>query len=143
MNSRGHLKNHLLGSMRASLRGSAVPWILGLLLLTQGLIPLQSHTRLAVNDAGIVVAVCTLEGVVEQTLLPELDQKLPVPDAPEFDPNPAMLFSQLMAEAMLVLDAIPPTWLSLQVSEPPPPVIGTPAGRPQRLTSIRAPPAQV
>ena len=142
MNGRGHIHNHLLSSMRARLHGSAVPWMLALVLLAQGLIPLQSHTRLAVDDAGIVVAVCTLEGVVEQALLPELDPQ-PAPAAPEFDPNPAMLFSQLMAEAMLVLDAIPPTWLSLQVSEPPPLVIGTPAGRPQRLTSIRAPPSLV
>jgi len=142
MSIRGHMHTYSLGSIRARLHGSATPWVLSLLLLAQGLVPLQSHTRLAVNEAGIVVAVCTLEGIVEQTLQLEIDQQ-PAPAAPDSAPNPAMLFSQIMAEAMLALDAEQPAWLALKVSEPPPAVVGTPVRRPHRLASIRAPPSLV
>jgi len=142
MDTRGHMHIHSLGSIRARLHGSATPWILALVLLAQGLIPLQSHTRLAVNEAGIVVAVCTLEGVVEQKLQLDIDQQ-PTPVDPDSPPNPAMLFSQLMAEALLAVDAVQPLWLALQVSEPAPAVIGTLVRRPHRLASIRAPPSLV
>lgn len=115
-------------------------WALSLLLLTQAMIPLQSHTRLAVDDQGMVVEICTLQGVKQQSL------RLHPGDAPDSEDtdsqaSPAMAFSQLMAEALLALDMVQPAWLALQVSELPPPKTRSPHRRPHRLATIRAPPS--
>ena len=133
--------------MREFGRGSLVPWFIAVALIAQAMIPLQSHTRLAVDERGMVVEVCTLDGIVEKTVstddgIPTLIDHDQDSDS-DTDPTPAMLFSQLMAEALLALDAVQPAWLSLQVSEQPPAVLGIVIRRPHRLASIRAPPSLV
>ena len=144
------LSNHcdsLLGAMRDFGRHGVMPWFVTIALIAQAMIPLQSHTHLAVDERGMVVAVCTLDGVVEKTVstsdgLPPLTDQETHFDS-DTDTNPAMLFSQLMAEALLTLDAVQPAWLALQVSEQPPAVIGSVTRRPDRRASIRAPPSLV
>jgi len=128
----------LLTAMRGLSRQGVVPWIMALLLLAQALFTLQSHTRLEVNDQGLVVQVCTLGGIVEMQV-----DSIPGSPAPvdiDNESNPAMSFSQLMAEAMLALAAAQPAWLSLRASDQPPAIVGTPVRRPLRLSAIRAPP---
>lgn len=140
-------KRPLLSAMREFGSGSLVPWFVAITLIAQALIPLQSHTRLAVDERGMVIQICTLDAIVEKTVSIEdsistlLDRNKD--SDTDTDPTPAMLFSQLMAEALLTLDAVQPSWLTLQVSELPPAVLGTVIRRPQRLTSIRAPPSLV
>ncbi len=71
---------------------------LSLLLVVQGLLPLASHTTLAVDGRGEVVQVCTLGGL--QTRFLDHEGRL-APDAPPGDDiNPAVKFSLLMAEAV-------------------------------------------
>jgi hypothetical protein len=147
MRSLSNNSDSLLNAMRVFGRDSFVPWFIAIALIAQAMIPLQSHTRLAVDERGMVIEVCTLEGIVEKTVsaadgTPELTEHDTDFDSGA-DTTPAMLFSQLMAEALLALDAVQPAWLALQVSEQPPAVIGTVTGHPLRRASIRAPPSLV
>ena len=142
-----HHDTNLLNTMRDFGKGSVVPWFIAITLIAQAFIPLQSHTRLAVDEHGMVIAICTLDGMVEMTLstepgAPGLDDPDSAHDT-DADPTPAMTFSQLMAEALLALEASQPSWLALQVSEHAPASIGSPFRRPDRLASIRAPPSLV
>jgi len=147
MTFQAHNHPPVLSAMRTFGRNNVMPWLVSLVLIAQAMIPLQSHTRLAVDESGMVVEICTLDGVVEKTVstqsgIPTLIDHPSDPDS-DTDPTPAMTFSQLMAEALLALDAAQPSWLALQVSEPAPAVIGTLVRRPHRLASIRAPPSLV
>jgi hypothetical protein len=142
MKTLGTFESSLLSRMRGLGRRPLLPWLLGVLFLAQALIPLQSHTRLEVNDQGIVVEVCTLDGVTSVVL--HLNDQSPRQDGGDDEQrSPAMAFSQLMAEALLDLAAVQPTYISLAASIQPPAVIGTPSFSDSRLTSIRAPPSQV
>lgn len=72
--------------------------LLSLVLVVQGLLPLASHTTLAVDGRGEVVQICTLDGL--QTRFLDHEGRL-APDAPPGnDINPAVEFSQLVAEAV-------------------------------------------
>lgn len=128
-----------LPTPRAQPGQKTLAWVLSLLLLAQAVIPLQSHTRLAVDDQGMVVEVCTLLGP-EQQALSLRHAEAPDSDDTDSQASPAMAFSQLMAEALLALDMVQPSWLALQASEIPSPETRSPYRRPHRLATIRAPP---
>ena len=85
--------------------------LLSLLLLLQGLFPLQLHTVLVRDDNGQLLEVCTLEGI-KTVVLDEHGN--PVSDSTKGNErSAAMAFSQLMAEAMpdiaepLIVDSSP------------------------------------
>lgn len=77
------------------------------LLLMQGAIPLQAHTRLAHDASGQVVVVCTWDGTRTEVI-----------DAPDADPgsteaplSPACLFSQLLSSAAPAAASLSPVTL--------------------------------
>ena len=73
--------------------------VVSLLLLSQGLFPAQMHSQLVKDDGGHLVEVCTLHGF--QTIVLD-DNGQPLGEKSQNDPqrSPAMLFSELMAEAV-------------------------------------------
>ncbi len=74
-------------------------WSLSFLLLAQTLIPLQSHSRFDTGENGQVVLICTLVGSKTISLDERFGREAPVDDSgPDEIRNPAMLFSQLLAE---------------------------------------------
>ncbi len=81
--------------------------LLALLVLAQGLLPLQAHTVLEPDAQGHVVVVCTWQGPRNETLV------LPAgtPSAPSDQPTPAMLFSEALAAADLPHPPPPPVAL--------------------------------
>ena len=77
----------------------ALAWALSIALVAQVLVPLQSHTRFAADESGQVVLICTLAGNKTISLDEFLGRDAPVDDAGLDEiHNPAMLFSQLLAE---------------------------------------------
>jgi hypothetical protein len=81
-------------------------WVsyLSLLLLLQGIFPVQSHTYLVRGDDGRVVEVCTLEGI--KTLVID-DNGNPVEHDPaDSERSAAIAFSSLVAEALPGIDAL-------------------------------------
>ena len=131
----------LMTRMRDLAQRPGLPWLLGFIMLGQILIPLQSHSRLAVDERGIVVEVCTLDGLSERTIYPGGEH--PQPDDGDRQYSPAMVFSQLLAEALLNLAAVQPVWTSLAVEERPPATIGTLPPSFSHHTVIRAPPVRI
>jgi hypothetical protein len=111
--------------------------LLSLLILAQGLLPLQGHTILNRDAHGRVVVVCTWQGPRNETLA------LPAgsPATPADRPTPAMLFSEALAAADLPhLPPLPVALYTLSdtvVESVPTPLV------PPRLAGyhIRAPPA--
>jgi hypothetical protein len=81
--------------------------LLSLLILAQGLLPLQAHTILEHNAHGHVIVVCTWQGPRSETLALPGDS----PAAPADRPTPAMLFSEALASADL--PHLPPLPLAL------------------------------
>lgn len=71
--------------------------LLALLILVQGLLPLQAHTVLVRDAQGHAVVVCTWQGPRNETLVLAGDP----PSAPSDQPTPAMLFSEALAAADL------------------------------------------
>lgn len=69
-----------------------------MLLVVQGLLPVASHTTLAVDGRGEVVQICTLGGL--QTRFLDHEGRLASDAPPGDDINPAVQFSLLMAEAL-------------------------------------------
>lgn len=136
----GTFESSLLSRMRELGRRPGLPWLLGILLFAQTLIPLQSHTRLEVNDQGIVVEICTLNGVTSMVL--HQNDEAPYQDGGDEPRSPAMAFSQLMAETLMDLASVQPAWTRLAATIHPPAVVGEPSLSNSRLTSIRAPPSQ-
>lgn len=72
---------------------------LSLVLLLQGMFPSQLHTKLVMDANGRLIEVCTLSGIKTVALD---DAGNPIEGKGQYDgqPSPAMLFSQLMAEAV-------------------------------------------
>lgn len=118
----------------------AMLWLIGVLLLAQGLIPIQSHTRYAVSAAGVVVELCTLQGV-RQVIVDPLTGDLQMLDDHQGERSAAVDFSLLMAEAVVAHAEVQAGWLALIAVEPPPTVIGIPTPRHSSFASIRAPPS--
>ena len=127
-----------LREMRA--RRFVLLWM-SLMLLAQVLIPIQSHSRLGVDGDGMVVEICTLQGVQHLVMNPHTGELEPQVD--EDARSAAMDFSLLMAEAVAAQADVQPAWLALLSDEPPPAVIGTPSPRSVSFSSIRAPPALI
>ena len=81
-------------------QNQAVAWLCIFLLFAQNLVPLQSHTRLAKDQFGVLVSVCTLEGTKQVQLdLPPIagGEK----SSSEELPSAAVKFSTLLAESHL------------------------------------------
>jgi hypothetical protein len=76
--------------------------LLSLLLLLQGLFPMQLHTQLVRNDRGQLVEVCTIDGI--RTVTVDFEQ----PSSHTGDPErtAAMALSDLMSEATFELPDI-------------------------------------
>ncbi|MDZ7752848.1 MAG: hypothetical protein U5S82_14545 [Gammaproteobacteria bacterium] len=72
--------------------------LLALLLVVQGLLPVASHTTLAVDGRGEVVQICTLDGL--QTRVVDQQGRLSPEAPPGDDINPAVQFSLLTAEVL-------------------------------------------
>lgn len=85
-------------SLRVAPMSRHLAGLLSLLLAVQGLLPLAAHTTLAVDGRGEMVQICTLHGL--QTRFLDHEGRL-APDVPPGDDiNPAVQFSQLVAEAL-------------------------------------------
>lgn len=110
--------------------------LLSLLILAQGLLPLQAHTVLEHNAHGHVVVVCTWQGPRSETLALPGES----PAAPADHPTPAMLFSEALAAADL--PHIPPLPVALYtISQGAEERTSTPHVSPQGSAHpIRAPP---
>lgn len=111
---------------------------MGLLLLCQTFIPIQTHTRWAMTDSGQVVEVCTLHHGAAA-----VERGGDLVGNPGSDRTAAMTFSLLMASAIAGDFEIQPAWLALLSLPVPPAVIGRPVQRSLRFAPIRAPPSLV
>lgn len=107
--------------------------LLALLFVAQVVIPIQSHTRWAVDDNGHVVEICTLHGTVNTD--PASDEST--------SRSPAMAFSLLLAEALCAHIDIQPSWLALLFVPTSPAVLGRPTQRSVHHALIRGPPSLV
>ncbi len=110
-------------------------WAMVLLLLSQTLIPIQSHTRWSINETGQVIEICTLHAGGALA-----DQDGEGADTQASDRTAAMTFSLLMAAATSGGADLQLAWLALLPRPIPPAVIGTPSRRTPRFAPIRAPP---
>ena len=128
----------LLSRVRHLGRNTVLHWTLALLFVAQALIPIQSHTRWAVDGNGHAIEICTLHGTVS------ID---PANDGPvagqQDDRTAAMAFSLLLTGALAGHTELQPAWLALLSVPTPPAVIGMPTQRPLRFAHIRAPPSLV
>ena len=100
----------------------------------QALLPVQAHSRIATDDQGIAVVVCTLQG--EQTVFLNLDAQQhakPLPSA-------AMLFSDLINDLAPAHGVLQPPALLLGLAQPVQQEISHVAGRPPVSPLSRAPP---
>lgn len=134
--------SQMLGRFRRGEYRRAWLCLMSLLLLAQVLLPIQAHTRWAVNDQGQVIELCTLHGSVMMTLTRD-GKPQPAAQPQQDDRTAAMSFSLLLAGALSAVPEIQLAWLALSTVDTPPAVIGTPTQRPLRLASIRAPPSLV
>lgn len=69
----------------------------------QALLPIQAHSRIAVNDQGIAVVICTLQG--DKTVTLDLEGA----DHGNTAPSAAMLFSDLINDLTPVHGVLRPT----------------------------------
>lgn len=72
--------------------------LLSLLLLLQGMLPMQLHTKLVRDQHGVLVEVCTIDGLQSVTI----DFDTPVSEdghSPDKERTAAMALSDLMSEA--------------------------------------------
>ena len=84
---------------RHSSSAHALAWLLSVMLLAQTVMPLQLHTRFGMDENGQAVLICTLAGTKTISLNTLLGREAPVDDTGlDEKRNPAMLFSQLLAE---------------------------------------------
>jgi hypothetical protein len=127
-----HLRRH---ATRKAAHGLRV--LLSLLILAQGLLPLQAHTVLDRDAHGHVVVVCTWQGPRSETLALPAES----PSTPADRPTPAMLFSEAIAAADLPY--IPPLPVALYTLSDSVGEGVTSSPSPPRLCAhhIRAPPA--
>ncbi len=93
--------------LRSASQVHSLTWLLAVTLLAQGLIPLQAHSRFAKDDQGQTILICTLAGTQTISLDTWLGRDV-AHDESTLDQglNPAMLFSQLMADNTPVLGAL-------------------------------------
>ena len=77
----------------------------------QALLPMQAHSRVARNDDGIAVVICTLQG--EKTVMLELDGQ----QHENRHVSPAMLFSDLLNDLASTHVALEPPTLVLGRSQ--------------------------
>lgn len=117
----------------------AIAWLCIFLLFAQTLIPLQSHTKLVKNHHGILVSVCTLEGIKQVELdLPPIagEEKTSQQELP----SAAEKFSTLLAESDVSVHDISTNTLLLKVSPARHPLVSSFETIQYGWYPIRAPP---
>lgn len=127
-----------LATLKKATKNRLIP-LLSLLLLLQGLLPVQLHTTLVRDDNGRLLEICTLEGI--QTLVVNERGELVSDFIKDNERSAAIAFSQLMTEALpdvaepLLIHSL---FIALHYSQPS--VLSVPS-TPSGLLPIRAPPA--
>lgn len=113
-----------------------LPFLLSYLLLIQAAIPIQAHTNWVADNDGIIVLICTWQGLQEVVL--DVDQESPIQS--DEHRAPACVFSQLLGATIVpVALAAPFTLFQLTSIHVDRGSDLTNLSRPDRQT-IRAPP---
>lgn len=131
-----------LSDLRHAGHRTALVWVLACLLVAQALFPIQAHTRFAVDAAGEVVQICTLQGAKAVVLDPVTGEQQPASHDDD-GRSPACAFSLLLAAAVASAAASLPGWVGLTTVADTPILPRAPAAPILRHSLIRAPPALV
>jgi hypothetical protein len=112
-------------------------WLV-LSLLGQALLPVQAHSRWHVDGRGLLVELCTLQGL--QTVYVDPASDAPLPATPDADTSPAMVFSLLLGQAALTSLIFPNDAPPAPVTRSASPPLRHPLAPDIRRRPIRGPP---